>query len=77
MTTVARDLPVRRKLVYIVANGEYDPLSLEEELTTIILNWLFKIIFFSWTLIYCYNQREEQTMSIERRRETKLISNFD
>ncbi len=52
-------------------------LSLEEEITTLTLDWLIKIIGFSLTFIFCYRQKQEQTMSIERRNETKLMSSFD
>ncbi|CAF0900112.1 unnamed protein product [Rotaria sordida] len=52
-------------------------LSLEEELTTIILNWLIKIIGFICTFIYCYKQKQQQTMNVERQSETKLMSNFE
>jgi hypothetical protein len=52
-------------------------LSLEEELSTLTLDWFFKILGFICTFIFSYQRKQEQTMSIERRRETKLISNFD
>jgi hypothetical protein len=52
-------------------------LSLEEELTTLTLDWIFKIIAFIFTFIFCYRNKQEQTMSVERRRETKLMSSFD
>jgi hypothetical protein len=52
-------------------------LSLEEELTTLTLDWFFKIIAFICTLIFSYRNKQERTMSVERRRETKLMSSFD
>ncbi|CAF2518868.1 unnamed protein product [Rotaria sp. Silwood2] len=52
-------------------------LSLEEELTTIILNWIIKTIGFVGTFIYCYKQKQKQTINIERQSETKLMSNFE
>lgn len=52
-------------------------LSLEEELTTLILDWIMKFIGFLCTFLFCYRIKQEQTMSIERRQETKLMSSFD
>ena len=52
-------------------------LSLEEELTTLTLNYLIKFIGFIGTFLFCYRQKQEETMSVERRRETKLMSSFD
>ena len=52
-------------------------LSLEEELTTLILDWIVKFIGFLCTFLFCYRIKQEQTMSIERRQETKLMSSFD
>jgi hypothetical protein len=52
-------------------------LSLEEELTTLTLDWLIKIIAFICTFVFCHQQKQAQTMSVERRNETKLMSSFD
>jgi len=52
-------------------------LSLEEELTTITLDWFIKMIGFSSTFLICYRQKKEQTMSVERLCEMKLMSNFE
>jgi hypothetical protein len=52
-------------------------LSLEEELTTITLDWFIKMIGFSSTFLICYRQKQEQTMSVERLCEMKLMSNFE
>ncbi|CAF1081102.1 unnamed protein product [Rotaria magnacalcarata] len=52
-------------------------LSLEEELTTIMLNWLIKMIGLVCTIIYCFKQNYKQTSCVERQLETKLISNLE
>ncbi len=52
-------------------------LSLEEELTTITLDWFIKMIGFSSTFLICCRQKKEQTMSVERLCEMKLMSNFE
>lgn len=52
-------------------------LSLDEELTTLVLDWSIKLLGFICTFLFCYGQRREQSMSVERRRETKLMSSFD
>ena len=52
-------------------------LSLEEELTTFVLDWSIKFIGFLCTFLFCYRLKQEETMSIERRQETKLMSSFD
>lgn len=52
-------------------------LSLEEEVTTLILDWIVKFFGFLCTFLFCYRLKQEQTMSIERRQETKLMSSFD
>ncbi|CAF1009169.1 unnamed protein product [Rotaria sp. Silwood1] len=52
-------------------------LSLEEELTTIILNWFIKTIGFICTLIYCFRQKQKQKINDERQYEIKLMSNFE
>jgi hypothetical protein len=52
-------------------------LSLEEELTTLTLDWFFQIIGFICTFLFCYRKRQEQTISVERLDETKLMSSFD
>lgn len=52
-------------------------LSLEEELTTLTLNYILKLFGFFITLFLCHRKKQELTMSVERRRETKLMSSFD
>ena len=52
-------------------------LSLEEELTTITLDWFIKLMGFFSTVLFCYKEKQLQTMSIERRRETQLMCNFE
>ena len=52
-------------------------LSLEEELTTMTLDWFIKLIGLISTFIFCYREKKLQTMSIERRRETQLMNSFD
>lgn len=50
-------------------------LSLEEEITTIVLNWFIKIVGFISTIIYCYKQKRDN--DVERQMEAKLISSFE
>ena len=52
-------------------------LSFGEEITTLILDWLIKLIGFLSTFVFCYRQKQVQPMSVERRNETKLMSSFD
>jgi hypothetical protein len=52
-------------------------LSLEEELTTLTLDWFIKLIGFISTFLLCYQEKQLQTMSVERRRETQLMNNFE
>ena len=52
-------------------------LSLGEELTTILLDWLMKMFGLISTLILYQQQKQQQTMSVERRQETQLMSNCE
>ena len=52
-------------------------LSLGEELTTIFLDWLIKMFGLIGTLRLYQQQKQEQTMSVERRNETQLMSSFE
>lgn len=52
-------------------------LSLEEELTTIFMDSSIKLIGLIGTLRFCYQQKQAQMMSIERRHESRLLSNFE
>lgn len=62
----------------LVQKSFFSPsLSLEEELTTLTLDFFVKIIAFITTFLTCYGKKREQTMSVERRRETKLMASFD
>ncbi|UJR32238.1 hypothetical protein I4U23_019704 [Adineta vaga] len=52
-------------------------LSLEEELTTLTLDWLIKCIGFIGTYIMLYKQKQIYAVNNERREEVKLMANFD
>ena len=54
-------------------------LSLEEELMTLALDWLVKMVGLIGTRRFCYRHKQEQAVSAERqrRRETPLISDFE
>lgn len=52
-------------------------LSLEEELTTIFMDSSIKLIGLIGTLRFCYQQKQEQMMSVERCHESRLLSNFE
>jgi hypothetical protein len=52
-------------------------LSLEEEFTTITIDWFIKMIGLISTLLFSYPKHQEQTMRSEQRRETQLLSDFE
>ena len=52
-------------------------LSFEEEITTLILNYLIKFVGLFSTFLFAYRLKQEGTMSVERKHETKLMSSFD
>ena len=52
-------------------------LSLEEELTTIAMDSSIKLLGILGTLRFCYQQKQERMMSVERRHESRLLSNFE
>jgi hypothetical protein len=52
-------------------------LHIHYQLTTITLDWFIKLIGFISTFLLCYQEKQLQTMSVERRRETQLMNNFE
>ncbi|CAF1073536.1 unnamed protein product [Adineta ricciae] len=52
-------------------------LSLEEELTTLTLDWLIKCAGFIGTFIIHYKQKQAYEMDDEKRQELKLMTNFE
>jgi hypothetical protein len=52
-------------------------LSLEEELTSITLDWILKCVGFIGTFVLCYQQKHEQAIAAEKRHELKLMSSFE
>ena len=52
-------------------------LSLEEELTTITLNWFINVIGFISTFLFCYRKKQELVIDVEKQSETKLMSSFE
>ncbi|CAF0962164.1 unnamed protein product [Adineta steineri] len=52
-------------------------LSLEEELTTITMDWFIKIVGFISTFIMYHRKKQGQSMNIENQHELKLMSDFE
>ena len=52
-------------------------LSLEEELTTLTLDWSIKMIAIIFTIIVGCGQKQKQLLNVERQSEDKLMSNFE